>query len=212
MSYISKIFKSRGVICEMLESRGYDIEPYRNFSVNELEAMLKGNEKKTTATLSAMDMKVVNKFGSNLYVKYLLNTKLRPANMNTLIDEMIQTFLKSGDEVVFVLKDKVSNMDSFNSLLDSILNTNNIFIQLFCLDSLTINVLKHRFQPKMRIISPEEKEQVMNKYSVNPSQMPKIFKSDACGKYLGIRKGDVVEIVRASETAGKSVSYRICVS
>ena len=127
MSYISKVFKSRGVICEMLESRGYDIEPYRNFSVNELEAMLKGNEKKTTATLSAMDMKVVNKFGSNLYVKYLLNTKLRPANMNTLIDEMIQTFLKSGDEVVFVLKDKVTNMDSFNSLLDSILNTNNIF-------------------------------------------------------------------------------------
>ena len=52
----------------------------------------------------------------------------------------------------------------------------------------------------------------MKLYSIQPHQMPRIFKSDACAKYLGVRKGDVVEIIRASETAGEAKTYRICLA
>ena len=64
----------------------------------------------------------------------------------------------------------------------------------------------------MRIVSPKEKESIMKLYSIQPHQMPRIFKSDACAKYLGVRKGDVVEIIRASETAGEAKTYRICLA
>ena len=76
MSVVNKIFKSRGVIVEMLTMRGYDVSPYSNFSINEIEAMFKGIEKKTTAQLGSLDMTVVNKLGGKLYVKYLLASKL----------------------------------------------------------------------------------------------------------------------------------------
>ena len=40
--------------------------------------------------------------------------------------------------------------------------------------------------------------------------MPQILKSDPQAKFLGVRKGDMCEIIRASETAGNSITYRMC--
>ena len=47
---VNKLFKSRSVIIEMLKMRGFNVEPYENFSMNEIEAMFKATEKKTTVT------------------------------------------------------------------------------------------------------------------------------------------------------------------
>jgi DNA-directed RNA polymerase subunit H (RpoH/RPB5) len=208
---VNKLFKSREVIVDMIELRRYDATAYSNFSVNEIETMFKASEKKTTAELGALDITVANKLGSKLYVKYLLASKLRVNNFKSLIDEMINNFLKEGDEVVFVLKDKINNMESFNNMLEIYLTTHNIFIQIFCLDNLMFNIMNHMYVPKMRVVSPEDKERILESYSANSSQFPKILKSDPPAKFLGVRKGDLCQITRVSETAGTYISYRICV-
>lgn len=207
---INKLFKSRGVICEMLEVRGYNLDLYKNFSINEVELMFKGSEKKTTAELGSLDMSITNSLGGTLYVKYLLASKLRTQNFKLLIDAMLEDYLKSGDEVVFVLKDSVNNMDVFDSMLESYLSINGVFIQIFSLDNLLFNITKHELVPKMRIMSPDEAKEVLDKFSASPNQMPQILKSDPQAKFLGVRKGDMCEIIRPSETAGNSVTYRMC--
>ena len=207
---VNKLFKSRSVIVEMLEMRGFNVDSYKNFSVNEIEAMFKASEKKTTAELGSLDMTVVNPLGGKLYIKYLLASKLRSANFKTLIDEMLENFIQSGDEMIFILKDSVNNMDTFDSMLEGYLASNNVFIQIFSLDNLLFNITKHNLVPKMRIISPEERGMVLDKFSATPEQMPQILKSDPQAKFLGVRKGDMCEIIRASETAGNSVTYRMC--
>ena len=212
MSVINKLFKSRGVIVDMLKLRGYDVSPYDNFSIHEVEAMFKGNEKKTSSELSALDIEVVNKLGSKLYVKYLLVSKLRVNNFKSLIDDMIESFLKEGDELVFVLKEKINNMDSFNSMLESYLSTNNLFVQIFCIDNLMFNITQHVYVPQMHVVSPKEKEAVLKEYSATPNQLPQILKSDPHAKFLGVRKGDLCKIIRSSETAGSYTSYRYCAS
>ena len=210
MSVVNKIFKSRGVIVEMLTMRGYDVSPYSNFSINEIEAMFKGIEKKTTAQLGSLDMTVVNKLGGKLYVKYLLASKLRNANFKTLIDEMLTEFLHSGDEVIFILKDSVNNMEAFDSMLEGYLSSTGVYIQIFSLDNLSFNITKHELVPKMRIMSPEERDIILDRFQATPSQMPQILKSDPQAKFLGVRRGDMCEIIRASETAGYSYTYRMC--
>ena len=207
---VNKLFKSRSVIIDMLEMRGFDVEPYRNFSLNEIEAMFKATEKKTTAELGSLDMTVVNSLGGKLYIKYLLASKLRTSNFKTLIDEMLEGLLHNGDEIIFILKDNVNNMDTFDSMLEGYLAVNNVYIQIFSLDNLMFNITKHELVPKMRIISPTEKESVLERFSATPGQMPQILKSDPQAKFLGVRKGDMCEIIRASETAGNSITYRMC--
>lgn len=210
MSVVNKLFKSRSVIVEMLELRGYDVSQYKNFSINEIEAMFKASEKKTSPQLGSVDMTVVNSLGGKLHVKYLLASKLRSANFKTLIDEMLESVLQSGDELIFMLKDKVNNMDTFDSMLEGYLTTSNVFIQIFSLDNLLFNITKHELVPKMRIINPEESASVLDRFSAKPSQMPQILKSDPQAKFLGVRKGDMCEIIRPSETAGYSYTYRMC--
>ena len=46
---------------------------------------------------------------------------------------------------------------------------------------------------------------------INDAGIPKILSTDPMAKYLGLKRGDIVKIIRDSETAGKYVTYRITV-
>ena len=47
---LNKLYQSRKIILEMLELRGYSIEQYTNFTINEIDLMTKNASKKLEAT------------------------------------------------------------------------------------------------------------------------------------------------------------------
>ena len=84
-------------------------------------------------------------------------------------------------------------------------------IEPFSQEELLINVTKHELVPKHQILKESEKLDLLKKYRVKDSQLPKIQCEDPVSRYFGAKRGDIVRIVRPSETAGRYVTYRVAV-
>jgi DNA-directed RNA polymerase I, II, and III subunit RPABC1 len=82
-------------------------------------------------------------------------------------------------------------------------------IQLFYQQELLVNVTEHELVPKHQVLTEGEKAELLKKYRVKDSQLPKIQVEDPIARYYGVKRGDVMKIVRASETAGRYVTYRL---
>ena len=96
MNFLNKLHSSRNVILEMIESRGFNSEKYKNFTIKELDIMRQNTTNKLTLESSPLDISVVNdSTGSNLNVKYLLGTKPRLNNILSFVNE----FNKVGGQI-----------------------------------------------------------------------------------------------------------------
>jgi DNA-directed RNA polymerase I, II, and III subunit RPABC1 len=83
-------------------------------------------------------------------------------------------------------------------------------IEMFHESDLVINITRHELVPKHVLLSHAEKATLLQRYRLKDSQLPRIQKDDPVAKYLGLRRGQVVKIIRKSETAGRYASYRWC--
>jgi len=70
------------------------------------------------------------------------------------------------------------------------------------------NIFEHVIVPKHEILAPKEKDEILAQYRVQPHQLPWIRAADPAVRAIGAKPGDIVRVIRDSQTAGKYVSYR----
>jgi DNA-directed RNA polymerase subunit H len=74
-----------------------------------------------------------------------------------------------------------------------------------------IDITKHYLVPKHIILSEEEKKELLEKYKVSLSDLPKIKISDPALKNLNAKPGDIVKIIRNNPMIGEEIYYRVVV-
>ena len=82
-------------------------------------------------------------------------------------------------------------------------------IEIFQENDLIVNITHHELVPKHLKLNREEKE-LLTRYRLKESQLPRIQREDPVARYLGLKRGEIVKIIRRSETSGRYASYRIC--
>ena len=209
--YLSKLYKSRTNLIYYLTEMGYDCSSYEYFSMEELDVIQKSNN---------LDFMVV-KGDEKCYVKYMTedaNTKnpansVKKLNISNIIDSMFtqEGLLTEKDTLVLITNDY--SVDSIHKALKNIWELKQIYVVLFDLKQLQLNVLKHRLVPKHEKLSSTEKTELYQKLNIEEDrQLPEISRFDPVAKTLFLRPGEVCRITRFDKISYTNEFYRVCVS
>ena len=208
-SLTSAVYKSRSILLEQMQSQGYDVGDYSGFSVNEVNTMKTNNQ--LDMILEKLDEDPTTKIKGKIYIRYYLAKALRPANLQEMIDDLfnIEEVLKRTDTLLIVVKDEVN--ETLINTLKHIWEQDKIFIIIQSLKRLQFNLLNHVLVPPHRILSIPETIQIRTRYNImSDGQFPDISRFDPVAQAIGIRPGQVCEIIRPSKTAISAPYYRIC--
>ena len=211
-SLISSIYKSRKTMIELMNKQEYNTEEYSNFGINEVNSMFQNKQLDMLFEKKKKDNVLVYNEKRKVYVRYYLTKSLRPQNVQEIIDDLfhLEQILTSECTLIIIIKEEVN--ETLNNLVKHIWEQDKIFIVIIGIKRLQYNILEHSLVPSHRIIYDNELKDVKLKFNItDDQQFPEISRFDPVAQVIGIRPGEVCEIIRPSKTAITTHYYRICV-
>ncbi len=201
---ISKIYKERTNLIEILKERGYDVSDYDDFSINHVAVLYQHDQ---------LDLLLKNKEDKQIFVKHYLDKKsLRGKTIYELLEDLYITgkILNQHDDLLIITLDDPN--ETITSILNTIWENHEIYISVVSIKRLLFNILKHDHVPKHEIVPEEEIPGIYEYYNINePSQLPQISRYDPVAVAIGLRPKQICKITRKSKSAIESPYYRYCI-
>ena len=129
---------------------------------------------------------------------------------------------KVGVKPIKILTDRMKDEQVSNAILvlrgditpfakQAVMEMSDSFrIEHFKEPELLVDITQHTLVPEHLVLSQNEKQELLKRYRLRETQLPRIQPNDPVARYYGMKRGQVVNIIRPSETAGRYVTYRVC--
>ncbi len=201
--------KTRCILTEMLEYRGYDvsnISPFTTFTGTDKLDKLSINLSKNGKELIQVHYEVES-------------TRTNHKKLTKRIEDIISKLEspeKSKDlTIIFLVRDGMT--PSVKEAIRLLSEKYGVFIQIFPIRNLMYNCTKHKSVPQHIRITKTEYEVYLQDFLdslhiESLENLPKIFDTDPVAMFIGLRPGEMCKIIRPSMSAGEHIVYRYCVS
>ena len=209
------VLRSRPVVLELLEARGFDTSPYTDqapSAVYQLAMAALNQPGATPLKIRAKRRSDTSATHEYCEVVYLIFERLKPTiNKKTFEGENRWSYLETPEntEYVFILG------EPYHEIFDLIATQawqKKVKLSFFQIKSLIMNPSKHDLVPLHEKVQIDEIPSLKKELNlVSLTKLPQIkYHVDMQSRWLGLTPGDVVKITRPSPTGGEYILWRLC--
>ena len=145
--------------------------------------------------------KIKSETSSAIYNVMIVNGKISTVNKIIGFDNFIN--LSNNQNRIFIGNN--ISQKAFKQFLEK--KNSEVFFE----KDLMIDIIKHKYQPKFKLLSDEEKQQKLKDYNIETKFESKMLSTDAVARYFNAKPGDIFRIKRPSTFSGESFHYRLVV-
>ncbi|XYA00149.1 DNA-directed RNA polymerases II 24 kDa polypeptide (RNA polymerase II subunit 5) [Meyerozyma guilliermondii] len=207
--YVSRLWRSFKTVKEMVRDRGYYITQEEiDMSLDEFRSKICDSmglpQRKMMCFQANPTAEALEKFPDmgSLWVEFCDEASVGIKTMRNFCIHISEKNFSTG---IFIYQNSIT--PSANKLVPTVAPAS---IETFQESDLIVNITHHDLVPKHIKLSIGEKKELLARYRLKESQLPRIQREDPVARYLGLKRGEVVKIIRRSETSGRYASYRIC--
>eukprot|EP00941_MAST-03F_sp_MAST-3F-sp1_P003501 g3501.t1 len=200
------LYRVRKTVVKMLKNRGYAIAS-EDFNMTQEEFKTKFGERPERKDLGLF---VVYPDNTNQLHVYFVEDSKRPKVGVAPLREVAESLKNQNcNRAIIIVENGLTPL-----ALQTLREMDEVFsvqMEYFKESELLIDITEHELVPKHEVMTEAEKQTLLKRYKLSENQLPRMQKTDPITRYFGLRKGQLVRIIRPSETAGRYVTYRIVV-
>lgn len=192
------LYNIRKTVLEMLEDRNYIVPESEKITFDEFSIKFKNKN---------IDIFInnENEESGKIYIYFHNENKtISKVDLKNLLNKLIETYQDEEIKLIILLKEK-GNGSIFKEITKEIYKN----VEIFMNKNMIFNITHHEFVPKHSILSKEEENEVLDKYSTTINKLPKILKNDPIAKYYGMKPNQICKIIRNSPEVGDYIYYRL---
>ena len=200
----SRLFRIRKTTLKMLAQRGYNVDEAVMDQKPEAFAEEFGRDPDRKAL--QMFLEKTEDSSDQIMVNFPQDEKVGVKPIKELGDQMTQL---GATRALMIVRQHVT---PFAKQAIAVCHAQQkITIEVWHEHDLLVDITEHELVPTHEVLDDQEKRTLLKRYRLKPGQLPRIQHKDPVARYFGMEKGQVVKITRNSETAGRYITYRICV-